>query len=93
MQTTSTNLQVILNVNQTFPTSVQIHVAKPYDETISLLRFSVLFLDKPVMTDLNVGHALDYVYLDSPSHPAFDPTLDRSPDYNLLSPFAINGGY
>ena len=61
--------------------------------SLSLLRYSVLILNKIAMASLNVSYTKDSVYLGSHSSPVFDPTIDTPPDYSLLSPFANNGGY
>ena len=60
--------------------------------SISLVRYSVLILNKVVMTNWNVDYTVDYTYLYS-FETIFDPNLDKSPNSSLLSPFASNGGY
>ena len=67
-------------------------VYKGSSVSISLVRFSVLILNKVAMTNLNVDHTVDEIYLNSLGT-TFDPTLDKSLDYSLLSLFASNGGY
>ena len=56
------------------------------------MRYSVLILNKVVMTNWNVDYTVDYTYLYS-FETIFDPNLDKSPNSSLLSPFASNGGY
>ena len=61
--------------------------------TISLVRFSVLILDKLAMGSLNVDYTARLISLNSHGSPVFDPTFIIPPDYSVLSPFANNGGY
>ena len=93
MWTTGEFLEFDFGVDATFQTSQLMKVRKYYSYvTLSLLRYSVLILDKVVMGSLNMEHAVDPVFMRSYS-PSFDPTIDNPPDYSLLSPFASNGGY
>ena len=85
-------LRISFHVSDTYQTSIRIRIYKYSGQTISLVRFSLLILDKVAMGNLNVEYAVDFVILVSPSSPVFDPTI-YPPDYNLLSPFASNGGY
>ena len=67
-------------------------VYKGSSVSISLVRYSVLILNKVAMNNLTVEYTVDQVPLSSLGT-TFDPTIDKSLDYSLLSPFASNGGY
>ena len=59
--------------------------------SISLVRYSVLILNKVAMPNWNVDHKVDFITLLSTAS-VFDPTTDTPPDYSVLSPFANDGG-
>ena len=93
MWTPNFNLILHLSVTTTAQTYLTMRVVKAFSSvSISLVRYSVLILNKVEMTNLNVDYTVDSIYLHSYGS-SFNPTLDAPPDYNALSPFASNGGY